>query len=347
MLRSRKRFGSSVMVVTMCWLLVVGSVAVGDTFRLKGEQVIRGELLKERADGFVVDLGFAVITIPKDAVREHTTTAEEERSRASAQQGGSKAVELDEPPEGAGRGLYTVRHRVARGVRDTAQKFGPAVVTVATSSGIGSGFVIDDLGHLVTNTHVIQRETRISLTLFLNRDGQLERKKIDNVRIVAVNPYLDLALLQAEELKELGVPHVYLGESESLRVGQDVFAVGAPLGLERSVSEGILSSTTRNLGGLLYLQTTAAVNPGNSGGPLFDTDGRVIGVINAKVFGAEGVGFAIPVFYLKHFLDHNEAFAYDKDNPNTGFHYLPPPGTIELGEPPGETGALEAEPDAR
>jgi serine protease Do len=325
---------------------LLAAVSQADTFRLKGGQVVRGELLKERADVFVVDLGFSVISIPKDAVEQHTTASEDARAESGNDSEPTEDGAVDVPARDKPGRLYVTGKRVARGVRDAVQKFGPAVVTVGTSSGLGSGFVIDDEGHVITNSHVIQAETQISLTLFLAQNGQLERKKIEDVRIVAVDPYLDLALLQTDELKKLKVPHVFLGDSESLRVGQDAFAVGAPLGLERSVSEGILSSTSRNLSGILYLQTTAAVNPGNSGGPLFDTDGCVVGVINAKVFGAEGVGFAIPAFYLKHFLDHNEAFAYDKDNPNTGFHYLKPPGSIELEEVPAPPQATEGDADA-
>ncbi len=305
-------------------------------------------------------MGFEVLVIPKKAVEEHLTGSEEP-VRAEAPEGKQPAVE-DEPatssaPSG---GLYATAGQVARGVRETAQKFGPAVVTVSTPGGLGSGFVIDTGGHVVTNAHVIQRETRITLTVFLpspgprgaegaraDRAGKLERKKIEKVRIVAVDPYLDLALLQASELSDLGVPHVYLGESERIRVGQQAFAIGAPLGLERSVSEGIVSTTQRNLGGVLYIQTTAAVNPGNSGGPLFDARGRVVGVINAKAFGAEGVGFAIPAFYLKHFLDNYEAFAYDKDNPNTGYHYLAPPGAVSVEEGPDGGSGSEADPDSQ
>ncbi len=294
-----------------------------DTFRLTDGKLIRGELLKERADAYVVDLGFDVIAVPKKVVEEHLTEADEERLTQEDAEA-KETLRPGEPTAGAGA-LYSLAQRAARGVRETAQKFGPAVVTVSTPSGLGSGFVIDRSGHVVTNAHVVQRESHISMTLFLEREGKLERKKVEDVRIVAINPFLDLALLQADELKSLEVPHVYLGDSETLRVGQEVFAVGAPLGLERSVSEGIASTVQRNLGGALYIQTTAAINPGNSGGPLFDSRGLVMGVINAKVFGAEGVGFAIPVFYLRHFLDHAEAFAYDKDNPNTGYHYLSPP----------------------
>jgi serine protease Do len=348
-------------VSILCLMLIasVARIAPADTFRLVDGKLVRGELLKERPDSFVVDLGFEVVVIPRKLVEEHLT--DDQAAALGAPAGAPPAVTApvpERPPAGA---LYSTSGPVASGVRGAAQKFGPAVVTVSTPSGLGSGFVIDEAGHVVTNAHVIHGETQISLTVFLlskaaaaakaveaqpaNAEGAgapagsetpLERRKVEQVRIVAIDPFLDLALLQAQELSTLGVPHVYLGDSDLVRVGQEVFAIGAPLGLERSVSQGIASSTERNLGGILYVQTTAAINPGNSGGPLFDIQGRVIGVINAKVFGAEGVGFAIPVFYLKHFLDHHEAFAYDKDNPNTGYHYLAPAGVISVereGEP--------------
>ena len=387
MIPSIRKGGGGRALSTFCLALIVSlaSIASADTFRLTDGKLVRGELLKERADSFVVDLGFEVVVVPKKSVAEHLTDDQAALPPAlpSSAVAGTAPVPEGPPAAGpsadsarvarkatsagpgeglrpAGGTLYSVSGQRASGVRDAAQKFGPAVVTVSTPSGLGSGFVVDEVGHVVTNAHVIHRETRITLTVFLlpkasgaggpgaeeAAEGQaaieqapeapagsetpLERRKVEQVRIVAIDPFLDLALLQAQELNTLGVPHVYLGDSDVVRVGQEVFAIGAPLGLERSVSSGIVSSTQRNLGGLLYLQTTAAINPGNSGGPLFDTQGRVIGVINAKVFGAEGVGFAIPIFYLRHFLDHQEAFAYDKDNPNTGYHYLSPVGVVSL-----------------
>jgi serine protease Do len=364
--------------LTLCLALMVSLAAGagGDTFRLADGKFVRGELLKERADSFVVDLGFEVVVIPKKLVQEHLTGDQAAPPATPVVSAPPITMPAPERPSAAGT-LYSTSGQQASGVRDAAQKFGPAVVTVSTPDGLGSGFVVDEAGHVVTNAHVIHGETRITLTVFLlpkaaagagpgakeAAEGQaakeqvpeaptgsetpLERRKVEQVRIVAIDPFLDLALLQAQELNTLGVPHVYLGDSDLVRVGQEVFAIGAPLGLERSVSSGIVSSTQRNLGGILYVQTTAAINPGNSGGPLFDTQGRVIGVINAKVFGAEGVGFAIPIFYLRHFLDHQEAFAYDKDNPNTGYHYLSPAGVVSLERsgPPAPAGRAPEPPE--
>ena len=112
---------------------------------------------------------------------------------------------------------------------------------------------------------------------------------------------------------------------DEVTAGDVVFAIGSPLGLERTVSEGIVSTTNRENEGMLYVQTTAAVNPGNSGGPLFDERGQVIGVTTWGYLLAEGLNFAVPVSTVKTFLENREAFAYDKDNPNTGRRYLRPP----------------------
>jgi serine protease Do len=118
---------------------------------------------------------------------------------------------------------------------------------------------------------------------------------------------------------------VPLAGEDSMSVGDRVFAIGSPLGLERTVTEGIVSTKTREIQGTLYLQTTAQINPGNSGGPLFNLHGEVIGVTNMKITFGEGLGFAIPVDTVTYFLDHRDAFAYDNENPNNAYRYLPPP----------------------
>ncbi len=186
---------------------------------------------------------------------------------------------------------------------------------------------------MVTNCHVVEGERKITLTVFEERPGGgFERKKVHDVRIVALNPYYDLAVLQVGE-KELGTIRFTpapLGDEEALKAGEGVFAIGNPQGLERSVTEGIISTTARAFEGLLYLQTTTQINPGNSGGPLFNLRGEVIGVTNMKRgMGSEGLGFAIPGRRVKEVLDNVEAFAFDADNPNTGHRYLAPPPVVE------------------
>jgi serine protease Do len=138
-------------------------------------------------------------------------------------------------------------------------------------------------------------------------------------------PFFDLALLQIPAQKDLKFQFVYLARENDQREGDEVFAIGNPLGLERSVSQGIISTRNRNFNGITFIQTTAEINPGNSGGPLFNLRGEVVGVTNMKLQFSEGLGFAIPIAYVKHFLDNRDAFAFDKNNPNTGFRYLEAP----------------------
>jgi serine protease Do len=146
-----------------------------------------------------------------------------------------------------------------------------------------------------------------------------------------VNPHIDLALLKidADELADFPLKRVHFGNVDELEKGETVFAVGAPLGLERSVSEGIVSIKNRAQNGIVYVQTTAAVNPGNSGGPLFNQKGEVIGVNTWGYMFSEGLNFSIPINFVKFFIDNRDAFAFDKDNPNTGYRYLQPPGRVE------------------
>ena len=138
-----------------------------------------------------------------------------------------------------------------------------------------------------------------------------------------------MALLKIEGEGASGFPVVPLGRSIELNQGERVFAIGSPLGLERSVSEGIVSLRNRIISDRIHIQTTAEISPGNSGGPLFNYRGEVVGVNNMKVVsqGAEGLGFAIPVQTLKTFLENRDAYAFDPRNPNAGFRYLSPPTT--------------------
>jgi serine protease Do len=146
---------------------------------------------------------------------------------------------------------------------------------------------------------------------------------------VAMNKFQDLALLKIEDNDAPKFVKVNLGDSDSLSAGERVFAVGSPLGLERTVTEGIVSTTTRQFQGGLYIQTTAQINPGNSGGPLFNLRGEVMGVANMKIMFGEGIGFAIPVDDVKTFLKHRDAYAYDNDNPSNPYRYLEPPSRLK------------------
>src|SRR6185369_3010556 len=212
-----------------------------------------------------------------------------------------------------------------KSVRELVNQLGEAVVQVRTPGGLGSGFIINEEGYLITNFHVIEGETQISVEVYHQKDDQLERKVYKQVSIVAMNKFQDLSLLKIEDKDAPKFARVPMGDSELLAVGEKVFAIGSPLGLERTVTEGILSTKTRQLQGELYLQTTAQINPGNSGGPLFNLRGEVVGVTNMKITFGEGLGFAIPAESVKFFLDHRDAYAYANDNPGSAYRYLEPP----------------------
>lgn len=283
-----------------------------DIIELKTGQKIEGEVLKDSGGELIIDLGVDVVKIPVSQVKS--------RQESAAAGGEGKVTKADR------NDIYTTAELPVRTIKELSQKFGEGVVLVQTPSGLGSGFLIDDRGYCVTNYHVVERETRIAVTIYhRNPNGEFVRRRIDDVKIVALNPFFDLALLQVPAQKDLQFQHVFLARQSDQREGDEVFAIGNPLGLERSVSQGIISTRNRNIQGLTFIQTTAEINPGNSGGPLFNLRGEVVGVTNMKLLGGEGLGFAIPVAYVKHFLENREAFAFDKNNPNTGHRYLEAP----------------------
>ncbi len=307
------------------------SAALADTVQLKDSAAVTGKVLAEKPDHIVVDIGYTVLMIPRSQVvrimKDTAPAAASKRSRAPKSTSAATATaEAAEPKSG----FYTatIKSGPVRTVLELVNQIGEAVVQVRTPSGLGSGFFLNEDGFLITNFHVIEGETQISVEVYHQKDGQLERKTYKQVRIVALNKFGDLALLRVEDKDAPRFKYVPLGSADVLAVGEPVFAIGSPLGLERTVTEGILSTKTREVGGSLYLQTTAQINPGNSGGPLFNLSGEVVGVTNMKVTSGEGLGFAIPVEAVKLFLDHRDAFAYSNENPANPYRYLEPPSRI-------------------
>lgn len=290
---------------------------LGATIELKGEGSITGRILAEKPESVILDLGFTVISIPRSEILD---ILEGTKPTNSDPKGSESEVK---------RGLYFqgAGSLPERSVQALARELGEAVVQVKTPSGLGSGFIIHPEGYLITNFHVIEGENQIAVEVYHRKAGELDRHLYKKVRIIAMNKYFDLALLKLEpdDPPVDSFKHVLLGNAKDLEVGDRLFAIGSPLGLERTVTEGILSTKTRQVEGTLFLQTTAQINPGNSGGPLFNLRGEVVGVTNMKMLFGEGLGFAIPVDRVKYFLDHREAFAYDTDNPNNAYRYLPPP----------------------
>ena len=315
-----------VVAVGILGLLAVpsGSSAGSDIIELRDGHQLVGEVVAEKPGMLFVDLGFDIVKVPREQVVSRRKG--DEAAKVAAAAPGSN-------PDADPTGFYKTGDLKATPVKDLVRKFGEAVISIETPGGKGSGFIVNDEGYAVTNHHVIDGETRISAILYENTAGGLRRRRIEDVAIVALNPFVDLALLKLPITKDLKLAHVYLGSIEDLNVGDGVFAVGNPLGLERSVSQGIVSTRNRNFEGLVYLQTDTAINPGNSGGPLFNLRGEVIGVVNMKSTQGENLGFAIPINYVKDFLRTREAFAFDKDNPNTGHRYLDPPRRLKA-EPP-------------
>ncbi|HEX6240544.1 MAG TPA: trypsin-like peptidase domain-containing protein, partial [Polyangiales bacterium] len=160
--------------------------------------------------------------------------------------------------------------------------------------GTGSGFIWDEFGHVVTNFHVIQGADGARVTLADHSEW--------TAKLVGVSPRNDIAVLRIETNRG-DLPHVLVGTSHDLSVGQQVFAIGSPFGLDYTLSTGVISGLGREIQGVTGLpirgaiQTDAAINPGNSGGPLLDSAGRLIGV-NTAIYSPSGtyagIGFAIP-----------------------------------------------------
>ncbi len=298
----------------LCALLASGVVAGhGDTIQLKDQKAVTGQILAEKPDSLVVDVGYTVLVIPRSFITGVIS------QKAKAVVPSAAAVDRGQFYDG------TARPFVAHDVSSLVKQIGEAVVQVRTPEGLGSGFFINPDGFLITNFHVIEGETEISVEVYRQNDGNLDREIYKQIKIIAINKFHDLALLQIQDHNAPRFKAVSLGSSDDLSVGDTVFAIGSPLGLERTVTQGIISTKTRELEGELYLQTTAQINPGNSGGPLFNLAGEVVGVTNMKITFGEGLGFAIPVELVKNFLDHRDAFAYSTDNPNNPYRYLQPP----------------------
>ncbi len=153
---------------------------------------------------------------------------------------------------------------------------------------LGSGFIIDTEGYIVTNNHVIEDADEVTVTL--------ADEKEFSATVVGRDPNTDLALIKIEGAKDL--KPLPLGDSNALQVGSWVVAIGSPFGLEQTVTAGIVSAKGRIIGSGPYddfIQTDASINPGNSGGPLINLDGEVVGINTAIIASGQGIGFAIPV----------------------------------------------------
>ena len=211
---------------------------------------------------------------------------------------------------------------LSQSLQDLAERVSPSVVQIfvtgyaepdeddqASSEPVlertgGSGVIVDADGYIVTNAHVVERATRIEVELALAATGGTpgtsilrRRGRLVGAQVVAIDHETDIAVIKVENK---GLPVLAFGDSESLKPGQIVLAFGSPLGLETSVTLGVVSAVARQLtpeDPMIYIQTDAPINPGNSGGALVDTEGRLVGIstlIYSQSGGNEGIGFAAP-----------------------------------------------------
>ncbi len=309
----------SIIYISAVFVLLCG-ICFADKVILRQGQIITGDILAEKDTSLIVDVGVDVIKIPRDQVQDFEYSEGYQIDQLDANDTNQPAlVTLMDTDK-----LYRTAKLKKTTIEKCVDAVAEAVVKVSTPGGLGSGFFLNEQGYLITNYHVIERETKIEVTVFQKEKSGFGKKRFKNVKIEAINPFVDLALLKVEDLEDTPIKFAYLGDIDDIKVGEKVFAVGNPLGLERTVTDGVISTRNRAFEGLVYLQTNADINPGNSGGPLFNLAGEVIGVTNMGYIFYGGLGFAIPVDYVKHFIENREAFAYDKDNPNSGFRYIQP-----------------------
>ena len=171
----------------------------------------------------------------------------------------------------------------------------PAVVTVVTDEGLGSGFFVNSDGYILTNSHVVGKESWPSI--------RLANGKSVSANIIKTDEEKDLALLKASGSVFPALP---LGDSNRVSQGESVIAIGSPMGLEGTVTRGIVSALRKAANGVIYIQTDAAVNLGNSGGPLLNKAGQVIGINTMKILSSQmdtdRLGFAISINDAKKFM---------------------------------------------
>jgi serine protease Do len=268
---------------------------------------IQGRVLRTTDQLVFVDVGYDVLKVPVAAVVRRETVDGKR----------SGAVEK--------KALWARADLPELSVAEGAKRMGEAVVKIEAAGGQGSGFVTHPDGWVVTNFHVVARELEVDVVVYPVGKSGMDPRTVRKCKVAAINPSMDLALVKMEPPADLALKTVYLGDSDGMRVGDTVYAIGAPIGLDRTVSSGIISVTNRTLDGRCHFQITTPINPGNSGGPLFNLRGEVIGVNCAGYSGMQGLNFAIPTKQVVDFLDNRDAFALDNTRSENGYHYLPAP----------------------
>lgn len=177
------------------------------------------------------------------------------------------------------------------------EKFG-SVVVIHSDEGTGSGFALEE-NRIITNAHVVGKNRNVKVRLY---NGE-----ITDGKVIKLHEEKDLALIEIEcKLEPLAISR------ETLNVGDEVYAIGTPENMPYTMTKGIISALNRDIGGNKYIQLDASVNSGNSGGPLVNEKGEVIGVITLKANRAEGIGFAIEIKDVLMFSEGNEELVYEE-----------------------------------
>lgn len=298
-------------------------------WRLQGGGEIIGALVKETASRVFVDIGPTIVELPAPSILERMPLDRApEETRTSAGRG--VGVFDDETGSLVFRSRDTGAPVLSQ--QQTLEEVKKGVVLVTNPGGLGTGWVMDHDGRVMTNHHVTGQDKWQTVTIYVKRGDRWERERFADSPVTAFSSLLDIAIIQLdmEEVRRRGIDlhPLTIAEPASLEAGDRVFAVGNPgmgrMVLDHTISEGITSSLARNFNDIVYMQTTAAVNPGNSGGPLVNERGEVVGLVTLKAIFQEGVAFALPASYLHFFLNNREAYSVDQLNTIDGYRYHRP-----------------------
>jgi S1-C subfamily serine protease len=256
--------GSSGFII-IAFMVIIGVF----TYSIYIKQEVNYNLLNKKMDDFKIETQSNINSLSEELIE---TKSELESQLGTFQE------EVDVLKASAGEDFSGIIESAVEGV-----------VTIRTDISQGTGFIIDENGYVVTNYHVMQNAQAATIITYDNENHR--------VSLIGYDPDFDIALLKIS-----GSYHpLTLGDSDDVQVGERVIAIGNPLGLGFSVTQGIVSGVHRRElnNPAAYIQTDAALNPGNSGGPLINKKGEVIGINNFKVGSAEGLGFALESNYIK------------------------------------------------
>nr|PZN18853.1 MAG: serine protease [Pseudomonadota bacterium] len=232
-----------------------------------------------------------------------------------------------EVPAASDAGRAEQRREHKKDPADIAESAVPSIVAIVTETGFGTGFVISPDGLIATNLHVVAGQKKILVVL--------KGAKIPVTEVFGDDPERDLVILRIPARNLSPLP---LGDSNAVRPGQSVVAIGHPLGLEHTVSNGLVSAVRDVTPELSVLQISAPIAPGSSGGPLFNDRGEVIGIATAVLVGGQNLNFGVPVNYLKDLLGRPVAMGMEAFATSTAEPSLP---KVERKIPKHPTSALK------